>query len=192
MRRCLALLSLSLTSAAAPAAPEVFVLDPEHSFVHFEVLHFGTSTLIGRIGPIRGAVSLDRQAGRGYVGLTLDPSQVATGVPLLDRRLQAADLLDTAAHPQAWFVASRMVFERGRLVEVRGEFTLRGVSRPLSLHAERFGCRRDAAPAPGTVREVCGGDFSASLRRSDFGVDFGLPFVADEVRLKIQVEGWRP
>ena len=40
-------------------------------------------------------------------------------------------------------------------------------------------------------REVCGGDFEAELSRGTFGMSFGLPFVADRVRLKIQVEAVR-
>jgi polyisoprenoid-binding protein YceI len=70
---------------------------------------------------------------------------------------------------------------------VTGEFTLRGVSQPLTLRALQFHCRTDATPP----REVCGGDFEAELRRSDFGITHSLPFVADRVRLVIQVEAFR-
>ena len=70
---------------------------------------------------------------------------------------------------------------------MRGEFTLRGVSRPLSLYAKRFACRTDAE----LQREVCGGDFEAELLRSDYGSTFGIPFVGDRVRLLISVEGIR-
>ena len=90
-----------------------------------------------------------------------------------------------AEHPQAWFVASQLVFDADRLTEAHGEFTLRGISRPLTLRALRFACRPDGA------REVCGGDFEAEFRRSDYGITFGLPFVADTVRLVIQVEATR-
>ena len=80
-----------------------------------------------------------------------------------------------------------MRFDGDRLAEVRGEFTLRGISRPLSLHATSFGCRIDAD----SKREICGGDFEAELLRSDFGITFGLPLVGDKVRLLIAVEGSR-
>ena len=86
-----------------------------------------------------------------------------------------------------FFVADRFGFDGGRLVEVRGEFTLRGREPPLTLRALRFGCRTHAA----LQREVCGGDFEAEFARSEFGADLGLPFVADRVRLLIQVEARR-
>lgn len=176
-------LLLTVTAASAAAQPAAYVLDPAHSFVHFEVLHFGTSTSRGRFGPIAGAVTLDRSAGRGAVSLRVPTTGVDTGLPVFNARLREADLLASTEFPDAYFVATRFRFEGDRLAEVRGEFTLRGVSQPLSLFARRFACRSDE----GT--EVCGGDFEGELLRSDFGATFGLPFVADRVRLLVQVEG---
>ena len=58
-------LCLLALAASAAAQPALYRLDPEHSFVHFEVLHFGTSTLRGRFGVSQGEVELDRSAQRG-------------------------------------------------------------------------------------------------------------------------------
>lgn len=187
LRRLPVAVAALCASAAVLAAPATYQLDPERSFVHFEVLHFGTSTIRGRFGPVVGAVVLDRVAGRGEVGLAIATASVDTGLAVFDARLRQDDLLASAAYPSAYFVARQFRFEGERLAEVRGEFTLRGVSQPLSLRSRLFGCRRDAARDV----EVCGGDFEAEIRRSEFGVTFGLPFVADRVTLRIQVEGWR-
>lgn len=180
-----ALLFLVLPGAAARAELVPYTLDPEHSFVHFEVQHFGTSTTRGRFGPVRGVVMLDRHAGRGEVSLRISTASVDTGVPVFNARLRQGDLLASAEHADAFFVATRFRFEGERLAEVRGEFTLRGIGQPLSLHATHFACR------PAGRGEVCGGDFEAELLRSDFGATFGLPLVGDRVRLKVQVEGRR-
>ena len=162
-------------------------LDPAHSFVHFEVMHFRTSTIRGRFGPLHGTVTLDRSARSGEVGVTIDTRTLDTGLKVFDARLRESDLLATDAYPQAWFVARHFRFEGTQLKEVRGELTLRGVSQPLSLAATRFGCHEH----PELKREVCGGDFEAFVIRSEFGMTFGLPFVADRVRLVLQVEGIR-
>ncbi len=179
-----ALLALPLVATAQPA---VYVLDPQHSFVNFEVMHFGTSTLRGRIGPIGGAVELDRQAGTGSVSLQVRTATVDTGLPFFDARLRQGDLLASDAEPVAYFVASRFVFDGDKLRAVRGEITWRGVSQSLELLATRFGCHTH----PTLQREVCGGDFEGELKRGDFGASFGMPFVANRVRLVIQVEGIR-
>jgi len=178
----------ALAVGPAGAAPAVYALDPAHTFVHFGVLHFGTSTLWGRFGPLQGAVEFDPVARTGRVGLTIPLASLQTGWSILDRRVLAADLLGAEQEPNAYYVASRFEFDGDRLQEVRGEFTLRGVSQPLTLRAERFGCRADTERGG----EVCGGDFRATVLRSSVGASFGLPLVGDEVQLIIQVEGWRP
>jgi polyisoprenoid-binding protein YceI len=172
-------------AAAAAAQPATYTLTPERSWVHFEVLHFGTSTSRGRFGPVQGEVVLDKAARRGELGLRINVASVDTGIPVFNARLKQADLLATEAFPEAYFVASQFRFNGATLAEVRGEFTLRGVSQPLSLRATHFACRDDAGV------EVCGGDFEGEVLRSDFGATFGLPLVGNRIRLVVQAEGRR-
>ncbi len=178
---------LVLLPLTAVAQPQTYTLVPEQSFVTFEVLHFGTSTIRGRFGPLQGEVMLDRRAGSGEVMLRVPTAEVNTGVGVFNARLRQPDLLASVAFPEAFFVARSVRYVGDAVAEVRGEFTWRGVSQPLSLRALRFGCRTDADSKP--PDEICGGDFEGELLRSEFGATFGLPFVADRVRLVVQVEG---
>jgi polyisoprenoid-binding protein YceI len=187
MRRVLALAAM-LAAAAVAAQPVTYTLDPDHSSVHFEVLHFGTSTIRGRFTGLQGEATLDRAAGRGSVGLRIATASVDTGIPVFDRRLREPDLLASASEPEAFFVARQFRFEGPALREVRGEFTLRGRSQLLSLNVVRFGCRLD----PERRREVCGGDLEGEALRSDFGMSYGLPLVGNRVRLRVQVEAIGP
>jgi polyisoprenoid-binding protein YceI len=186
MKQLLGLLVLA-TPWLVWAQPAVYLLDPQHSFVHFEVLHFGTSTLRGRFGGIEGHVELDRSAGRGLVSLRLPTAGVDTGLGVFDARLRQDDLLASELHPLAYFVATRFVFDGQDVRAINGELTLRGTSQALELRAVRFGCHTH----PLLQREVCGGDFEGELQRGDFGAGFGIPFVANRVRLRVQVEGIR-
>ncbi len=190
-----AALAICACSGAIPAqaqsiaGPVTYRLDPNHTFAMFEVLHFSTSTLRGRIGPITGEVTLDRAAHAGDLRLRIPVASVETGMGVLDARLKAPDLLATTEYPEAYFVATRFQFDAaGGVKEVRGEFTLRGVGEPLSLVARSFACRHDET----LKREVCGGDFDADLKRSRFGATLGEPFVSDDVHLVIQVEAIAP
>lgn len=176
--------ALLLACTAGLASAATFELDPDRSFVYFEVLHFGTSTTRGRFGPVRGAAELNAAERQGAVRLRIDMNSVDTGLAVFNSRLKQDDLLATTVHPEAFYVAERFVFEGERLSEVRGEFTLRGVSQPMALKAQRFSCRTNEQQ-----QRICGGDFEASVKRSEFGMSFGLPFVADTVKLLIQVEG---
>ena len=121
------------------AEPVRYRFDPTHTFAHFEVVHFNTSTIHGRFGPIQGDATLDRAARKGRVQVEIDTAQVSTGVPPLDARLKEGDMLSVGANPRAYLVAERVEFDdAGRVKSLRGEFTLRGVSMPLTLTALRF------------------------------------------------------
>ena len=169
------------------AAPVAYRIDPSHTQVHWEVRHFGTSTQRGRFDSVEGSIEIDREQARGDVSISIATASISSGVPALDAVLRNGSFLASTAHPTAYFVARNVRFDGDRIKELRGEFTLRGVSRPLSLTASNFGCRVDAQ----LQREVCGGDFEAEILRSDYGSSFGLPFVGDKVRLLIAVEGIR-
>ena len=72
--------------------------------------------------------------------------------------------------------------------QVAGTLTLAGKTVPLTLKATNFNCYFN----PLFKREVCGGDFQATLRRSQWGITHGLPSdAADDVRLLVQVEAIR-
>ena len=120
--------------------------------------------------------------------MEIDTAQVSTGVAVLDARLKEGDMLSVQSHPRAYLVAERVEFdEAGRVTALRGEFTLRGVSLPLTLTALRFNCYT----SPLFRREVCGGDFEGRFNRSTVGITHSLPLVSDSVRLLVQVEAVR-
>ena len=181
-------LMLCALAGAAQAEPAFYRFDPTHTFVNFELLHFGTSTIRGRFGPLAGEATLDREARRGRVQVQIDTSSVSTGVAVLDARLTEGDMLAVQSHPRAYLVAERMEFDdAGRVKALRGEFTLRGVSVGLTLTALRFNCYT----SPLLGREVCGGDFEGQFSRGAVGITHSLPFVSDTVRLLVQVEAIR-
>jgi polyisoprenoid-binding protein YceI len=182
---CAVSLTLAGCALSVQAEPVRYHFDPTHTFAHFELSHFGTSTIRGRIGPLDGEVELDRSARRGRVQVEIDTSLASTGVSVLDARLREPDLLSVQAHPKAYWVAERIEFDdAGRVKALRGEFTLRGVSLPLTLTAVRFNCYT----SPLFRREVCGGDFEGQFSRGAVGITHSLPFVGDTVRLLVQVE----
>ena len=185
-----ALLLPSLAQAQAPtsptpaAAPSRYQLDPTHTFVHWEVLHMGTSTSRGRFDRVDGSIAYDRGAGLIDLGFTVDMASVSTGSAAFDGVLRGAQLLDVGQFPQAWFVARRATFDADGPRQVHGELTLRGQSQPLTLTARRWKCGLNLL----FRREVCGGDFEATLSRASFGMTLAAGLVSDEVRLLVQVE----
>jgi polyisoprenoid-binding protein YceI len=182
-----ALLSALLAGAVPPAAAAPWTIDPTHTFVNFELPLFGLSTQRGRFDRRQGSLEFDPAARRGRVEFVVETASVNSGAPALDEALRR--LLDSAAHPQARFVADSLAFDGNRVRGADGELTLRGQTRPLALKALRFDCYFN----PLFRRQVCGGDFEATLRRSDWGMDGGSEIgLADSLRLLVQIEAISP
>jgi polyisoprenoid-binding protein YceI len=177
-----AALALAIGSQAQGAT---YAIDPTHTFVTYEVSHFGTSTNRGRFDKKEGTVQFDKAAKTGKVEVVFDLKSVNTGVEMMNKHLQSADFFDSAKFPEAKFVGDKFVFNGDKVSEVVGTLTLRGKSMPVALKATNFNCYAN----PILKREVCGGDFETTIKRSQWGVNYGLEFgIPDDVRLLIQVE----
>lgn len=172
-------------SGGAPVKGARYVIDPTHTFVVYEIGHYGTSTNRGRFSTKEGSVQIDTSGKGGQVDITMDMSSINTGVDLLNRHVQSKDFLNVADFPTARFVADRLGFDDDKVREVRGSLTLLGQARPVRLKARRFNCYM----SPLLNRQVCGGDFETTIERSQWGITWGLPFgFEDKVRLLVQVE----
>ena len=189
IHKTLVLAAMSLAAASAmQAQAATYAIDPTHTNVVWEQTHFGTSTNRGRWAKKSGTVQFDRAAKSGKVELTLDMTSVDSGVAPFDKHLQSPDFFDAAQFPTATFVGDKFSFNGDKVTEVSGQLTLRGKTAPLTLKATRFNCYDH----PMLKREVCGGDFEATLKRSQWGMDWGVENgVPDDVRLLIQVEAVR-
>jgi polyisoprenoid-binding protein YceI len=172
---------------AAHAEPVDYAIDPTHTFVTFEVRHFGTSTNRGRFDKKEGTVQFDRAARTGKVDITIDTTSIDTGVPPFDKHLRGPDFFDTEMFPTARFTSDALRFEGDKVSEVAGRLTLLGKTQPVVLKASNFNCYQ----SPMLKREVCGGDFETTIQRSRWGISYGLPGIPDEVRLVVQVEAVR-
>ena len=182
------LAALLLVATAAQAEPVTYNIDPEHTWVIYEVLHFGTSTNRGRFGVKQGTVQIDRAAKSGKADITADMTAPQTGVPSLDQHLRTNNFFSASEFPTGKFVADKFEFDGDKVASLAGQLTLRGKTHPVTLKAVRFNCYQN----PILKREVCGGDFEATVKRSLWGINWGLELgFPDDVRLLVQVEAIR-
>ena len=185
---CTAAACLSAALGTAQAETVTYSIDPTHTFVNFEVSHFGTSFNRGRWDKKEGTVQFNRVAKTGRVDITLDMNSISSGVAPFDAHLKSKDIFNAAEFPTARFVGEKFVFAGDKVTSVEGTLTMLGKSQPLTLKANQFNCYTN----PIFKREVCGGDFEATLQRSQWGINYGMPMVApDNVRLLVQVEAIR-
>jgi polyisoprenoid-binding protein YceI len=182
------LLAASLIAALpASAAGESYTIDPNHTFPSYEILHFGYSLQRGRFNKTRGKVVVDAAARTGSADITIDTESIDTGHAKLEEHIRSADFLNAAQYPTIDFRGSAMAFEGENVKSVTGELTMLGVSRPVTLNASHFKC----GAHPMTRKAMCGGEFVAIIRRSDWGIKRYIPALADEMTLRINVEAFR-
>jgi polyisoprenoid-binding protein YceI len=171
-------------AASAQAAAEAYTIEPFHTYPSFEVPHQGTSYWRGKFNKTSGKVWLDRQMQTGRVEITVDTASVNFGLAIMDERARGEDWFDVKKYPTAKYVGESITFRAGVPASVNGQFTLRGVTRPLKLDIVEFKCKQH----PLFKREVCGADVRAEFDRREFGMVSDIVDNNGRVRLQIQVE----
>jgi polyisoprenoid-binding protein YceI len=185
MTKTLIAAALFAAAGLAQAQSATYAIDPTHTFVNFESKHFGTSTLRGRFDKKEGTVTFDKAAKTGKAEITLDTGSVSTGVGPLDGHLKGKDFFSAAEFPTAKFVGDKFSFNGDKVTSVAGTLTMRGKTHPVTLTATNFNCYQN----PMLKREVCGGDFETTIKRSLWDVSYGVTMgIPDDTRLLIQIE----
>ena len=180
----IACLLFALTTPAF-AAPVPYILDAAASSVGFEV-NMGDQAVKGTM-PVAGATLLldfDRVA-NSTINVTLDPSRARTGLIFATEALKAENLLNTGAYPQIAFVSTGVTAGAdGTQAEVDGQVTIRGVTRPLRLHAQLY---RQAGTIAGNIDKLSL-LLTGTLNRNDFGASGYPGMVSDQVTLNITAQ----
>jgi polyisoprenoid-binding protein YceI len=176
------LLAPSLTLAQS----STWVPDKAHSGVDFSILHMGLSNVRGRFGNIGGTIVLNEaDITKSSVNVTIDMTTVDTGVGQRDGDLKSANFFDVAQFPTATFV-STSVAKSGSGLEVAGNLTIHGVTKPVVLQVEG-----PTGPVPGMDKKPHSG-FSATttISRTAFGIATKFPsaVVGDDVKLTIDLD----
>ncbi len=180
---------LTLAAGSALAAPVTYQVDPSHTYPSFEGDHFGgLSVWRGKFTKTAGTIVYDKDQGAGTVDITVDTTSIDFGMPKLDEHAQSADLFDVAKYPTATYKGTLVNFKNGAPTQVQGQFTLHGVTHPLTLTINSFKCIIN----PMSKKEVCGADAAGSFQRNDYGMSFGDKYgFKMDVKLQIQVEAIR-
>ncbi|HEX6793515.1 MAG TPA: YceI family protein [Casimicrobiaceae bacterium] len=188
MKIRIAVASIALC-VALPVAAETYTLDPVHSQVSFETEHLGLSHQVGTFVKSTAKATIDRAAKTGSVDVTIDPASVRThDSTRLDAIVKGEKFFNVEKYPTITFKSSDFKFDGDRLVAVNGELTLLGVTKPVTLSVDHFRCGAN----PFNKKPMCGGDASATIKRSEWGMTTGLPYApADEVKLLIPFEAYQ-
>jgi polyisoprenoid-binding protein YceI len=187
MKKLLLASLLAASCGVLNAAPVTYNLDPGHTYPSFEADHMGgLSIWRGKFNKSSGTVVLDREAKSGTVEVNIDATSIDFGHDKMNEHARGAEIFDVAKFPTAVYKGKLAKFSGDTPTEVQGELTLHGVTKPVTLQINQFLCK----PHPMLKREVCGADASGTIKRSDFGINYGEAYgFKMDVKLQIQVEG---
>jgi len=178
--------ALGAFAVGATAAPVNYEIDPSHTYPSFEADHLnGLSVWRGKFKKTAGKIVMDKAAGNGAVDLIVEMDSVDFGLPQMNEAAKRQDIFDVEKFPHARFRGQLVDFADGAPSKVVGEFTLHGVTKPMTLEIRQFKCM----PHPLFKRELCGADAHGTFQRDAFGVDAGKSYgFRMDVTLRIQVE----
>lgn len=185
-------LGLLLSAAPAAAATETYKIDPTHSNVGFSIRHF-FSKVPGRFAKYQGTITLDpKDLSTAKVEVTIDAASIDTANADRDKHLRSPDFFDAAKFPQITFVSTGVIAKGANSAVLKGNLTMRGVTKPVELDVEVLGY----SPDPwGGYR----GGFEAKTKvnRQDYGISWsktvegGGAVLGNEVEILLNVEAIR-
>ena len=168
-------------------AAETYKIDPAHTSIVFRVKHLGISYVYGRFnGPTGSFVFDESSPSNSTIEVQAETKNVDTALEKRDTHLKSPDFFNAGDHPLVSFKSKSVKKLSENTYEVSGDLTLLGKTRSITVEANATGAGKD--PWGGFRR---GFETSFSINRSEFGMDFMIGGVSDEVNLTVSVEGIR-
>ncbi len=190
MRRLTLALATTSVLAITPAlAAEDWEFDHAHTLVAFTVNHLGFSTTYGAFTEFDGSLSLDQDdPANSSVSVTIDSASVDTRDDDRDADLNSANFFDIENHPAITFESTSVNVTGDNTAEVTGDLTMLGTTNPVTLDVTL----NQIGPNPFFETLTAGFSATAVLDRSDWGMEFGVPVIGDEVTIIIETELVQP
>ncbi len=177
------------TMLAGPAlAADRYTMDSLHSIPVFEFSHLGVTTQSGRFDKAKGTVVLDLVAHNGSVNYEVETATLNMGYGTETPDSPGYRLFDVARFPKIIFRSTKLIFDQNNaIVAAKGELSLLGVTKPLTVQVNRFKCSVN----PMNKKKMCACEVTATIKRSEFGMVRYLPGISDEVTISVPVEAYK-
>ncbi len=169
------------------AAEGAFAVDKVHSTVVFRVQRINGAPFYGVFGEIDGTFSINQEdLTKSTIDVTIPVASVNSNNAGRDKHLKAADFFSAEEFPNATFKATKFTKTGDKQYDVTGDFTLRGTTKPITIKVKETG----TGPARGGGTAL-GLDVQFTFKRSEFGVNYGMQALSDEIAMMIGLEGVR-
>jgi polyisoprenoid-binding protein YceI len=172
-----------------------YKLDKMHASLTFTISHIGFSNYTAGFGTFDATMTFDpTNAGISKLTATVDPKSLdlVNPPPGFVEELTGKNWLDAATYPEMKFVSTAVEVTGEKTGKVTGDFTMHGVTKPVTLEVTYNGGYPGFADLDPKAR--VGFSAKGTLKRSEFGVTAGLPppgttmGVSDEIKIIIEAE----
>ncbi|QJR82797.1 polyisoprenoid-binding protein [Alteromonas pelagimontana] len=176
---------MGLFCAGANAAPETYKIDPGHTSVIASWSHFGFSHPTAAFNGAEGTITFDADSPEdAKISVSMDVETVDSFVEKLNEEFLGKDYFDVESHPKATFKSTKVVAKGGDKYDVHGDLTIKGITKPVVMHATL----NKQGKHPMNQKPTVGFDAEAEIMRSEFGLGKYVPNVGDKVKLRITTE----
>lgn len=183
--RVLAALAVLALPAAPAFAADTYKIDPTHTSVIWSANHMKLSKPHGIFPMVEGTITVDEAAiANSKVDVTIKPGLVVTGNEKFDAHLRNTDFFNVEKFPSATFKSTKVVPTGDKTAKVTGDLTLLGVTKPVTLDVTL----NHKGEHPMTKKQAIGFSATGTIKRSEFGINYAVPNVSDEVPLIIEAE----
>jgi polyisoprenoid-binding protein YceI len=190
MNRILIAAAFALGTAPALAAPATYQLDPSHSQVVFTYDHLGFSTTTGMFSGFEGTIEFDEaDPANSSVSVSMPLMSMFTGWEKREAHFMSDDLFGAQEGDLVTFTSTGIEVTGENTALITGDLTIKDTTRTVVLDTV---LNKKADAHPMNNRPWIGFDATTTLLRSDFGVDMAVPFISDEVALRISIEAGQP
>ena len=182
------LISLLLLLSSSYVMAAKYEIDSAHTYPNFTINHLGFSTMHGQFAKTTGTLDFDKASGKGSVDIKIDVASIYTGFAKRDKHLRSPDFFNAVEFPDITFKSTSANLKGGS-GKVEGKLTIMGITKDVTLNVSRIHCGKH--PFNPKLAEVCGFDATTMVKRSDFGLKYGLPAIGDDVSIALEVEATR-
>jgi polyisoprenoid-binding protein YceI len=169
-------LALALLPSLARAQGLVFTITPEESDVKFFVK--ASVAIDGKFNKWEATLTFpSTDVTSGVLDIKISADSVNMGSGMKDNKLKSKDFFNAGEDPYITFHSTQVVQTAPTTFDVHGTFTIRGVSKPETLHLTLAGKGTGEGSIQGTM----------AFDRKDFGMNKGIPFVKIGDRVEVSV-----
>ena len=166
-------------------AADTYEVDAEHSMIIFRAKHMGVSNNYGRFNEFSGTLTVDEaDVANSAIELEVKAESVDTANEKRDQHLRSPDFFNAKQFPVITFKSTKVEKVDEDTLKVTGDFELHGVKKSLTVEVELTGKGKNRQ---GTA--LIGFETIFTIKRSEFGMNYGIGAVSDDVRITVSVEG---